>query len=80
MAPCEGTLDALSLGFWQMLEDGQLDAADAWLKFLRRLVAGSEWRAPASQEWVRGFNVLLERCQLLVHDKLGAFLKVNEIA
>ena len=78
-APCENTLDVLSLGFWQMIEDRQLAEAESWLKFFRRLISGSEWRAPASLEWTQGFNALLERCQQLVHERYGSFLQIAQV-
>ena len=78
-APCENALDVLSMGFWQMLEDRHLEEAESWLKFFRRLVSGSEWRAPASLEWAQGFNALLERCQGLVHERYGSFLAIAQV-
>lgn len=78
-APCDSMIDVLALGFWQILEDNQLLAAEAWLQFFRRIIAGSEWRAGASLEWVRGFNKLLERCQQLVHRRYGSFLNIAQV-
>ena len=78
-APCDSMIDVLALGFWQILEDNQLLAAEAWLLFFRRVVSGSEWRAGASLEWIRGYNKLLERCQQLVHQRHGSFLNITQI-
>jgi hypothetical protein len=78
-APCDSMIDVLAIGFWQILEDNQLLAAEVWLRFFRRVVAGSEWRARASLEWVRGYNKLLERCQQLVHRRYGSFLNIAQI-
>ena len=77
--PCDSMVNVLALGFWQILEDKQLEAAETWLKFFRRLISGSEWRAQASPGWVRGFNTLLERCQHLVHARYGSFLQVAQV-
>ena len=76
--PSEAGVDVLSFGLWQLLQDKRLTVVDGLMRYIRRLVAGSQWRVGATG-WTGGFNVLLERVQQLVHAKYGGSLDIDAL-